>query len=78
VGEKTALWTLFEEDEQGLGGILAAVSDPDAPTHDAVELHSAEEFAGKLKLAPWRVGPRSWRLSERARAAPQRCESGPH
>jgi hypothetical protein len=32
VGEKTTLWALFGEDEQGLGGILAAVSDLGTPT----------------------------------------------
>jgi hypothetical protein len=60
------------------GEIVASIPSS-MRTHDAAELHSAEEHAGKWKLAPWRVGPRLRQLGEarsavgRARLRAVRC-----
>ena len=68
-------------------GEIVALVPSSMRTHDAAELHSAEERAGKWirhpgVWAPGRDGWESgctggWASARRARATPQRCGSGP-
>jgi hypothetical protein len=58
VGEKTASWALFGEDEHGLGEIVAAVSIRIASCPiQAGEIVSKEGMTSKVRdSARWRLG----------------------